>query len=279
MQQCLEVGDLFLVPHAQLAIVIHPGMRPLHHPASSASFGLMSAFARRFGWNMQAIASRPYLLCRRFAFVALVHTEVLRPSSGWLRPSDHDRVQRLGQQLHVVPIGPVDDKRQRGATAVHQQAALGPFFFPDPSGCSPPPPAPTELCLASRPGFAIPTRCLPFRRIRPAPPATAARKIPAAATFGNGDESRWRCQNSWAGPSIGSRCAAHTRWPQKFPAAQWACARPQGLDGSGACARHAEIASAPKVRPETKARRILPMIGLSAWANHGGEANNRQIVI
>ena len=278
MQQCLEVGDLFLVPHPQLAIVIHPGMRALDHPTSSASFGFVPAPWRRLGRNMRNIAPRPHLLVSHLASVAFVNAEVLRPFLRRLRPLNHDRVQRLGQQLHVVSVGPGDDKRERGATAVHQQAALGPFFSPDQSGCSPPPLAPKELCLASRPGFAIPKRCLPVRRIRPTPRATGARKSLAAATFGSGDEWRWRCQNSWAEPSIGSRCAAHTQWPRKSHAAKSVCARRPASDGTGACARRADRAAATNVRPATRAHRILPKIGLSAWGNHGRGANIRQML-
>jgi len=278
MQQRLEIGDLLLVTHAQLAIVVHPGMRPLDHPAPSASLGFVSSLGGPLAGNMRDIAPRAHLLLGRLAPVAFVHAEVLRLMLGRLGPPNHNRVQRLGQELHVVPIGPGDDKRERGATAVHQQAALGSFFSPDRSGCFRPPLGPKELCLACRPGFAIPKRCLPSRRTPPTPPATGAGRILPAATFGSGDESRWRCRNSWAAPSIGSRCAAHTRWRQRSCAAPSVCVRRPAAGGTGACARRAAGASAPEVRPATKARRILPTIGLSAWGNHGRGANRRQLL-
>ena len=262
MQQRLEVGDLFLLPHPQLALVVHPGMRPLDHPTSSASFGFVPIFGWRLARNMRNISSRAHLLLGRLTSVAFIHAEVLRRFLGRLGPPHHDRVQRLGQQLHVVAIGPGDDKRERGATAVYEQAALGSFFFPDPSGCSPPPLAPKELCLASRPGFAIPKRCLPSRRPPPARRATGARKTLSAAMFGSGDESRWRCQNSWAEPSIGSRCATQRRWRRKSRAVKSVCVLRPAADGTGARARRADGAAAREVRPATKAHRTLPRIGL-----------------
>ena len=278
IQQRREVGGLLLVTRAQLAIVVHPGMRPLDHPTPSAPFGFVSTLGGRLVWNVRSIAPRAHLLLGRSAPVAFVNAEVLRLILGRFGPPNHDRVQRLGQELHVVPIGPGDDKRERGATAVHQQAALGSFFSPGRSGCSPPPLAPKELCLACRPGFAIPKRCLPSRRTPPTPPATGAGRILPAATFGNGDESRWRCRNSWAAPSIGSRCAAHTRWRQKYCAAPSVCVRRPAAGGTGACAGRADRVAATEVGPATKARRILPTIGLSAWGNHGRGAHIRQLL-
>jgi len=277
MQQRLEVGGLLLVAHAQLAVVVHPGMRALDDPTPSASLGFVPALGRGPARHVRDIAPGAHLLVRRPALVALVHAEVLRSILGRLGPSNHDRVQGLGQQLHVVPIGPGDDKRERGATAVHEQTALGSFFFPDPWDCSPPPLAPKALCLGCRPGFAIPRRCLPSRRTRPAPPATGARKTPPAATFGSGDESRWHCRNSWARPSIGSRCATHTRWRRKSRAAKSVCGRRPAAAGIGAGARSADRAAATEVGPATKAHRILPRIGVSAWGNHGRGAEIRQL--
>ena len=278
MQQGLEVGGLLLVTHAQLAIVVHPGMRPFDHPTPSASLGFVSTLGRGLVGNMRRIAPGAHLLLGHSAPVAFVHAEVLRLTLGRLGPPNHDRVQRLGQKLHVVPIGPGDDKGERGATAVHQQTALGPFFSPGRSGCFRPLLAPKELCLACRPGFAIPKRCLPSRRTPPTPPATSARKPLAAATLGSGDEWRWRCRNSWAEPSIGSRCAEHTRWRRKSGAAPSVCVLRRAADGTGDGGGRADRAAATEVRPATKVHRILPTIVLSAWGNHGKGANIRQLL-
>ena len=106
-------------------------------------------------------------------------------SGGRLGPLHDDGVQRCPQQLHVMPIGPGDDKRERGATTVHQQAALGPFFFPDLSGCFPPPLVPAGLYPASHPSSATPTQSLPSRHILPARLANRT-KNPSA-------RHRWKC--------------------------------------------------------------------------------------
>ncbi len=107
-------------------------MGSLHHPASGTSFGFEPTLGGALGRKVQNITAREDLLLSRFAGVAFVHTQILRFCSRRLRPGNHDRVQSLSQQFDVVPIGPGHDKRERGATTVHEQAALGPFFFPDP---------------------------------------------------------------------------------------------------------------------------------------------------
>jgi hypothetical protein len=56
------------------------------------------------------------------------------------------------------------------------------------------------------------------------------------------------------------------------------CARRPACDGTGACARRADRAAATNVRLATKAHRILPKIGLSAWGNHGRGGNIRQML-
>ncbi len=120
MQQCLEISRFFLVAHAQLAIVVHPGVRSLHHPSAGAPLGFVSGLRHSFLGDVRDIAPLPHLLLGGLAGVALIHAEMLGPTLRRLRPRDYDGVQRLSQQLHVVPIGPGDDKRERGATAVHQ---------------------------------------------------------------------------------------------------------------------------------------------------------------
>ena len=264
MKQRLEIGDFFLVAHTQLAVIIHPGMRSLHHPATCAPFSFVSGFRYSLLGHMRNIAPVPHLLLGGLAGIAFVHAEVLRPKLRRLRSRNHDRVQCLGQQLHVVPIGRGDDKRERGATAVHQQAALGPFFSPDLSGCYPPPLVPKELCLESRPSFAIPRQSRPCRRTPPTPPATTARRILPAATAESNGEWRWRCRSSWAGPSTGSQCAAHRRWLRKSRAVKWAYARRQAAAGTCVLAPREDCAEPRAVRRAPRAHRKLPRIEPSA---------------
>jgi len=278
MQQGLEIRRFLLVAHAQFAVVVHPRVRPLHHPATRPALGSVAGLRHSLLGHVRDISPLSHLFVGRLAGVTLVHTEILRPTLCRPRPRNYDRVQRLGQQLHVVPIGPGDDKRERGATAVHEQAALGPFFFPDRSGCSPPPPVPEELCLASRPGFAIPRQSRPCRRTPPVPPATVAQRILPVATAENSGEWRWRCRNSWGAPSTGNRCAARTRWRRKPHAAKGVCAHPQVVVGTCVGARRGARAEARAVRHATRAHRRLPTIELSACQDHGGNAKTRQML-
>lgn len=278
MQQRLEISGFFLIPHFQFAVIVHPRMRSLHHPTPRLPFGFVSGGRRSFLGHVRDVAPRPHLLFGGLASVAFIHAEVLAAALGRLGSWNHDRVQRLGRQFDVVPIGSGDDKRERGATAVHQQAALGPFFSPDRSGCFPRPPAPGALCLASRPSFAIPKQSPPSRRIRPSPPATTAKRIPPLATVENNGGWRWRCQSSWAEPSIGNRCAAHKRWRRKPRAAQWICARRQAAADTCVLARSADFAQARAVRHATTAHRRLPKIAFSAWRNHREKTKMRQLL-
>jgi len=281
MQQRLEIDGFFLVANTQLAVIVHPGMRSLHHPAPRAPFGFVPCLRPSFLGDVRDIASLPHLLLGGFARVALIHTEILGPTLRRFRPWDYDRVQRLGQQLHVVPIGPGDDKRERGATTVHQQTALGSFFSPDRLGCFPPPLAPRELCLESRPSFAIPRQSPPCRRTPPTQLATAARRILPAATAESNGEWHWRCQSSWAVPSTGSRCEAHRRWQRKSRAAKSVCAPRPAAVGTCVLAPCEDCAEARAVRRATRAHRRLPKIVLLAWSNHGrrGKKVNRYLRI
>ncbi len=278
MQQRLKISGLFLVAHAQLAIVVHPRVGAFDHPATGFALGAMPRLGRSFRRHMRNVSARSYFLLRGFARVALIHAQMLRSFPGWFRPPHHDRVQGLGQQFHIVPIGPGDDKRERGATTVHQQAAFGSFFFPDRSDCFPPPRVPGALCLACRPSFAIPTRCLPSRHTPPAPRATNEQKPPLCATVGNTRGWRWRCRNSWATPATDSPCAAHRRWPQKWCAAPSVCGRRRVCAGTCALAVRAGRAAAATVQLSTKARRKLPKIEHSACKNHGTNTKHRQLL-
>jgi hypothetical protein len=137
---------------------------------------------------------------------------------------------------------------------------------------------PEELCLESRPGFAIPRQCRPCRRTPPTPPATAAQRILPAATVENSGEWRWRCRNSWVVPSTGNRCAAHIRWRRKPLAVKLVCAHPQVVADTYAFARRGERAEAGAVRHATTAHRRLPRIELSACRNHGRNAKTGQML-
>src|SRR5882672_8738558 len=227
MQQRFEIGGFFLITHPQLAVIVHPGMRSLYHPATRGPFAFVSGLRHSFLGHMWDIAPLPHFFLSGLAGVALIHAQILRPTLRRFRPWHHDRVQRLSQQLHVVPIGPGDDKRQRGATAVHQQTALGPFFFPGLSGYFQLPLEPSGLCPASHPDSATPRQSPPSRHTPPTPLATTAQRTPLAATVGNAYGSRWRCQRLWVTPSTDTPFATRTRRQRKCSVARCACARRQ----------------------------------------------------
>ena len=74
-------------------------------------------------------------LADRIAHVAGIQAEILVvfPARN-LRALDDDVSQGPIQQLGVVEVGAADGDRQRESTAVDQQAAFAPFFFPGRSG-------------------------------------------------------------------------------------------------------------------------------------------------
>ena len=148
MQQAQKIVRLLLVPHQQFAETIQPRMRSFHLPSPC---GLLPS-ADRFGFladllHMRNIPTFPHDRRGGLAAVAFVGAQVLTSAAGGLGTPDDDAVECFGQQFHVMPVGPADDKGERDASPVHQQAAFGPFFSPDLSGYCPPLPAPAALCL------------------------------------------------------------------------------------------------------------------------------------
>src|SRR5580658_1267194 len=171
-------------------------MRSLHLPppgralATTDGFGFLADLL-----YMRNVAARPHDRVGGFAAVTFVGAQILPALAARLGSPNYNAVQGLGQQFDVMPVGSADDKRERDASPVHQQTAFGPFFSPDPSGCSPPLPEPMELCLGCRQCSAIPRQSLPDRRIQPSRPARVGGRIPPRATVGSADAPRWRCQN------------------------------------------------------------------------------------
>ena len=79
------------------------------------------------------------------ASIAGIGTQVLAAPRRRGLALDHDGLQYLIELRDVMLIGSGHDERQRDATAVHQQVPLAALFFPDRSGCVPPPLAPKAL--------------------------------------------------------------------------------------------------------------------------------------
>ena len=139
-----EAAFELLVSHQQLAKPIEPAMAYLDHPAprllgriSPFRIGLFSAIN-----HVGNVAVRLDGLQGATPSVARIGTQVLAASDAWRLAFDHDGFQHSIELRDVMLIGPGHDERQRDATAVHQQVALAPLFFPDRSGCVRPPLAP-----------------------------------------------------------------------------------------------------------------------------------------
>ena len=76
-------------------------------------------------------------LHRPSASISSIGTQVLPAPGVRCLALDHDGLQHLVELGDVMLIGPGHDERQRDATAVHQQVALAPFFFPRSVGLGP----------------------------------------------------------------------------------------------------------------------------------------------
>jgi hypothetical protein len=261
MQQALEIGRLFFITHSELAVVVHPRVGSFHDPATCLALGAKALPGSSLLGHMRDVTSVPHHLLRRLPRVALIDAKVLRFPGCRSGPLHYDRVQRWSQQFHVVSIGSGDDKRERGATAVYQQTALGPFFSPGLSGYFRPPPEPVGPCPASRPDSAIPRQSLPFRHTPPTPLATTAQKTLRVATSGSACGSRWHCQRLWATPSTDIPCAARRRWQQKCRVGKCVCGHHQAADGTSDVCSNAGSMQARAVRLSTRVHRTLPKIG------------------
>ena len=139
-----EAALKFLVPHEQLAEAVEPTVADLDHPASGflrritpLGIGLFATIN-----DVGNVAVRLDDLQCPLASVSGIGAQVLAASHARCLALDHDGFENHVELRDVMSIGSCHDERQRDATAVHQQVALAPLFFPDPSGCAPQPLAP-----------------------------------------------------------------------------------------------------------------------------------------
>ena len=117
-QRQIIIGFLF-VTHQHFAKTVEPRMGAFHFPPP----GGLLATASRFGFladlpHMRKVATRPHDRGGGLAAVAFVRTQILATAATGLGPPNHDAVQGLGQQFHVMPVGTADDKRERDASPV-----------------------------------------------------------------------------------------------------------------------------------------------------------------
>lgn len=267
LQQRQKIGGGLFIAHQQLAESVEPRMGAFHHPAAGALSLPTGTSLLPTLPHMRRIAPRSHGLRGRPPSITLVRTQVLSSPPADFGAHDHNAVQSDCQQFDIMPIGPADDKGQRDASTVHQQAALAAFFFPDPWGCCPPIPAPVALCLEFHQCFATPKRSLPFHHTRPAPPATGPGKIPVRASVESVCGWRWRCRTTWAGPSTGSQCAAHKQCRRRFVGPPTVCAPHQDAAGN-ACAPGAAAVWEPRAGRFARVYRKLPTIAFWPCRQH-----------
>jgi hypothetical protein len=259
LQQGQEVGCGLFIADQQLAEAVEPRVRAFDHPAAGAlplpaGAGFFAALA-----HMRCVTALLHGLRGGTPRIALVRTQVLSAAAAGFGPHDHNAVQSDRQQFDIMPIGPADDKGQRDASTVHQQAALAAFFFPDRWGCCPPLPAPGALCLASRQYFATPMQSLPFHHTRPTLPATGPGKILVRASAESVYERNWRCRMTWAAPSTGSQSAAHKQCRRRFGGRPTACVRRRAaVDNAGVS--DVPWLWAPRAAHAARVHRKLPTI-------------------
>ena len=274
LQQRQEIGGGLFIAHQPLAKAVEPRVRALDHPAAcplplpaGAGFSTLS--------HMRRVATPLHDLRGRTPRIALVRTQVLPPSPADFGAHDHNAVQSDRQQFDIMPVGPADDKGQRDASTVHQQAEFAAFFSPDQWGCCPPLPGPAELCLASHQCFATPRQSPPFHHARPNRPAIRPGRIPGPASVESACAPNWRSQMNSAAPSTGNRCAAHRQCRRRFDDRPKACARRRdAVDNAGA----SDVPElwAPRAGRVARVHRILPTIEF--WPcrqhKHGFKSHN-----
>ena len=128
LQQRQKIGGGLFIAHQQLAEAVEPRVRAFNHPAARAlplpaGGGFFSALS-----HMRCVTALLHGLRGGTPRIALVRTQVLPPSAAGFGAHDHNAVQSRFQQFDIMSVGPADDKGQRDASTVHQQAALAAFF-------------------------------------------------------------------------------------------------------------------------------------------------------
>ena len=213
------IAGFFLIAHEQLPEAIEPGVTALNDPPSG---GLPSTFRSGLLGDLPhvgRVAAFTHGGGSWFSPISFVGAQVLRsPASGFGATHDNP-IQGLIQKLYIMAIGAADDKGERGAKTVDQQAALGPFFFPDPSDWVRRLLERVAPCPWCRRYSATSKRSPPSHHIPPGQPARAARRTHRVAIAGSAHGSHSHCQNYPGAPSTGNRCAAHRQWLRRFAAA------------------------------------------------------------
>ncbi len=120
-------------------------MSSFHHPTPGFAIGILPLGLGFFLALLDVGDVTPFFsnLLSWLPLVSGVRAQMLRTLLG----SGHDNLlQSWFKQLGVMPVGSVDDERQRDAIPVGEQAALPSIFFPCPWGWVPRTQWPAVLC-------------------------------------------------------------------------------------------------------------------------------------
>lgn len=125
--------DKLFIPDKQFPEPIEPGMCCLNNPSAVLRWAPSSTLLPD---DPRCIASGADLITNRFSIISLIRIQ--EPLS-FVREDDNHGIKHGTELTDVMSVRSGNDQRQRDATSVHQEMALGPFFSPDPwdSGQSP----------------------------------------------------------------------------------------------------------------------------------------------
>ena len=149
--------------YQDLAEAIQPRMASLYNPSACPMIRIRDFFSPFLatGSDMWFIASPLYRLASFFTVISLICTQMLGFFQCWIRTVSNYMVQNRLHLSDVMTVGSGDDDGERGTSAVHQEVALGPFFFPRSVGF-----LPTDSCargaLVIAPSMLCQSQAIPF---------------------------------------------------------------------------------------------------------------------
>lgn len=258
-------------PYQDLAEAIQPRMASFYNPSACSMIGIRGFFLSFLatGPNMRCIASPLYRLASLCAVISLICTQVLWFFRCRVRVVSHYMVQNRLHLSDVMTVGSGDDDGERGTSAVHQEVALGPFFFPDPLDSFQRILAQEVLWSLLHRCFANPRQSPSIRHNRPSQSSRVPRKTRLEPTPESNGEWRWGNRIApLARPSSGNRFAAHRQCPQRPAGLAMACVHRLGAFGIACSGLVKNVES--KVLPSSTRHPTLPTIELYPMHSSSG---------
>ena len=133
MNERFVAFDEFLIPDKELPEPVEPGVCCLNDPPAVLRRAPSSTLLPD---DTRCIASGSNLLRNRISIISLIRIQEPLP---FVREGNDHGIKHGTELTDVMSVRSGNDQRQRDATCVHQEMALGSFFSPDPwdSGQSP----------------------------------------------------------------------------------------------------------------------------------------------